>query len=320
MRTSSLGWVRRPGAESCIGTHPLAEAVEALLRRAAFVSAAHAELCVDGLIERVERPLAWHAIVTVSNAKGDVLGSRELTSVEASCASINEPLTLAIALMIDPDALLAAGRPNDAPAPPASTSAPAPPLASTSPPAPAPPASSPPPRPLELTLRAGPALSVGLTPGADAGLVLLGSLRPPGFLPIVVSGAVWADRNASARAAKGGTFAIASGGLGLCPVGLSLGPVRSSFCAGAQLGIVRMSGFGFRASLDENRLLVNGALDVRSSLRVVGPVEVGLDLGAAVPFVRDQFFYLDVDGRRQDLFRMSPIVFVGDVTIGASFP
>jgi hypothetical protein len=123
-RTSSLSWVRMPGAEECIATQPLARAVEERLGRTVFVSAAEADVSVEGRVEGA--PKAWRATITLRDSKGALLGTRELTSDKPSCDSLREPLALVIAVMIDPDA---SSRPEPPPPPPDAGPAPtAPPV------------------------------------------------------------------------------------------------------------------------------------------------------------------------------------------------
>src|SRR5258708_255178 len=47
-RTSSLSWLRMPGSDSCIATQALARSVEERLGRRVFVSAAEADVSVEG--------------------------------------------------------------------------------------------------------------------------------------------------------------------------------------------------------------------------------------------------------------------------------
>src|SRR5579871_2651613 len=135
---SSLGWVRLPGAESCIATRDLARDVEQRLGKAVFVSPAQAEVIVEGRIEAVTGgEAAFRARLTLTNAQGAVLGTRDLdVPAGSTCRSIDDQLSLVIALLIDPDAILA---PRGAPSPP-----PVPPVPPAQPkvapvPAPAPP-------------------------------------------------------------------------------------------------------------------------------------------------------------------------------------
>ncbi|MBX3210375.1 MAG: hypothetical protein KF764_35410, partial [Labilithrix sp.] len=113
-KTSSLSWLRMPGADACVATQPLARAVEERLGRSVFVSAAEADLSVEGHVEKRTRGASsgWHAVITVRDASGATLGTRELDRADASCDAMTEPLALVIAVMIDPDAAM---RPKPAP-------------------------------------------------------------------------------------------------------------------------------------------------------------------------------------------------------------
>ncbi|MCA9605485.1 MAG: hypothetical protein KC619_07810, partial [Myxococcales bacterium] len=111
-RTSSLSWVRLEGAEGCIASAALAQAVEARLARDVFVSAADAGLAVEGRVERDGE--IWRAHIEVVDAAGTSLGERSLESAEASCDQLGELATVTIALMIDP---LTAPEPAPAPDP-----------------------------------------------------------------------------------------------------------------------------------------------------------------------------------------------------------
>ena len=230
-RTSSLSWVRMPGAESCISGRDLARAVEARLGRGVFVSAAQAEVAVEGRIEqasegaRASPSSRWRASVTMSDASGAVLGRREIASAEASCHALDAPLALVLAVMIDPDA---SARTEQQAAPaqvePARPSTPAP--------APAPPRvivrervvvreapSRTPPEPWRVDAEAGVALLLGAVPGAGVGALVSATLEPPGFWQLVADGLITLPSRADVRGGVGGADVwLALGGLSLCPV------------------------------------------------------------------------------------------------------
>lgn len=103
-RTSSLGWVRLPGAEQCIGPQALAEQVEARLGRSVFVPASSADLSVEGRVERVAEPAGWRATIVVSDRAGTPLGERAVPAAGDDCHALDDALVLVIALTIDPDA------------------------------------------------------------------------------------------------------------------------------------------------------------------------------------------------------------------------
>jgi uncharacterized protein YbjT (DUF2867 family) len=75
-RTSSLSWERLPGAESCIATQDLARAVERRLRREVFVSAARADISVEGRVERTSASSGWRALVETRSPTGALLGTQ----------------------------------------------------------------------------------------------------------------------------------------------------------------------------------------------------------------------------------------------------
>src|SRR4051794_29209242 len=99
VKSSSLSWTRLPGAEECVATRELARAVERKLGRSVFVSAADAELAVEGRVERAA-PRGWRATIVVTRADGVTVGRRELHVAGGKCALLDESLVLVVALMI----------------------------------------------------------------------------------------------------------------------------------------------------------------------------------------------------------------------------
>ena len=116
-RTSSLAWVRMPGAETCIDARALAQAVELRLGRPAFVAPTRGDVAIEARIERLQSPDAWHATITVFDDAGARTGLRELRTDRAECRAIDEELELVIALLIDPSAGLAPPAPPSLPPP-----------------------------------------------------------------------------------------------------------------------------------------------------------------------------------------------------------
>jgi hypothetical protein len=125
-----------PGAETCIAAGPLARAVETRLGHAAFAPTSAADVQIEGYVEkRSDRP-GWQAHVVLVDRKGATLGQRDLASDEAGCNALEEPLTLMLALIIDPQLLLAGAQREEPP--------PSSPLSPSSPPPAAPPPAAPP--------------------------------------------------------------------------------------------------------------------------------------------------------------------------------
>jgi hypothetical protein len=317
-RTSSLSWVRMRGAESCIGTRTLAQAVEARLHRAVFVSASQAEISIEGRVEKTQDPEGFRASITISNASGAILGARELTTTAPSCGAMDEELAIVIAVMIDPDAALSATAPSPVVAPP-----PAPPVITI-------PISVPaqPPQPLfvapvsppwRVHAGAGPAFSLGLLPSVGAGLRLRAEIMPPGFRTVMVEGTYWATAHAQ-QGTSGATLSLATGALSLCPIRIVVPRSRLLACGGIEVGAMRSGGFGFDVAEEHERGVLNAVLTSRVERRLIGPIAVGIGLGLVIPTIRDQYFYGEANGTERDVFRMSPIAATLDVDLGVEFP
>jgi hypothetical protein len=321
-RASSLGWVRLPGAEACIGTRELATAVEQRLGRAVFVSPAQAEVFVEGRVEAPRAgaapaepsPSRFRAHITLSDARGAVLGTRDLEAPGEGCRTLDEQLALVIALLIDPDAVLSGAPRGPAPPPPVVERVLVPV------PAPSPPARE----PWRESLAVGPQVAAGLLPRAGVALALRGEIVPPSFVPIELGGAVWLDAHADAGAStsKGATLSLAYGLLGICPLAWGPGATRVRGCADLEVGAIRAVGYGFTMSngTGQEQPVVQAQVAGRVTRRLVGPLDIGVGLGLLVPFERARFFYVDASGGQQELFRTAPVAGVVDASVGLAFP
>jgi hypothetical protein len=99
----------------CPGPAAIANAVEARLGAHVLVPASSQNLAVEAYIE-AHPPVGYRVIVAMSDADGNVIGRRELTSSEPDCSAITASAQLAIALMIDPEAHVNAAPSEPAPA------------------------------------------------------------------------------------------------------------------------------------------------------------------------------------------------------------
>jgi hypothetical protein len=260
-RTSALSWTRLAGAESCIAPRELAREVERRLGRSVFVSAAQADVTVEGRVE--PRAPGFRATIRLLDGEGSPLGTRELESADASCAELGAPLSLAMALMIDPD--------GGAPAPAARSPSPAMLLApqrdqraSTVP------AVDP---DYRMRIDAGPIVSAGLfPPGVATGVALRWIFDADGWPAFQLSGAYWPP---SGRSSPGIDYSLEYGGLAICPLAADLA-VRVEACGGMALG---------RVSTSTNRedVAAHPFLEARVSRRLVGPMVAGVGVGMVFP-------------------------------------
>jgi hypothetical protein len=303
-----------PGAESCLSTPDLARKVEEKLGRAVFVSAAQAEVSVEGVAEAGDG--GFRALFTLRDAVGKSLGTREIARRTPSCEALSEPIAIAVALMIDPDPLL--------PAPPPPALAPPPPRPSP-PPAPAEPpkpvvlpVSPPPPRKWAFDAGGAPAVGLGLLPSAGLGFRSDVLLEPPDLFPFEAFGAVWLDEVARSGSASV-TVSLVQGGAGLCPAHYDHPRIRLALCAQGEVGIWLASDAWETKSSSSHDYYLAGSLAGRMTVRVAGPFTARVGASLAIPLARPEFNATDDPGSPV-LFRPSFAAFQGDIGLGLLFP
>ncbi|OJH39489.1 hypothetical protein [Cystobacter ferrugineus] len=295
-----LRWSAPPG---CIQAGPLARAVEARLGRTVF--GPEPEFLVDGVLER-GRPSGWKARLSLVDARGNVLGGREVSTAEEACSAIDPRLLLVIALMIDPSAAL---------------SGPAPEL----PPSPAPPelpaAEQPPPEPTgkrgerELTV-------------AVSGTLGLGFAVAPGLAGTLWSGGpgdwTWLLRFAlypyAPYTKDGGHLTLVSpvAEAGVCPVSAESGDWRVSACGSAAFALVFAHSEGFQQSRSEALLRGDVGPRFRLERRLDGRRALHTGLGVSWGWLRPTVRLIKPDGTAEDPRLGLPVQVTLDV--GVSFP
>jgi hypothetical protein len=303
-RTSSLSWVRMPGAESCVATQDLAQRVEARLGRPVFVSAAQADVSVEGLIEPAGPGRGYRAMLTLRDAHGAALGTRELARADASCDAMREPLALVIAVMIDPDAALG---PKAQPTVSVPTPEAPPPVVIEKPvyiAVPSPPA---PPKPTwNVEVGAGFASTVGLLPNVGFGIAASGLVTPPGLFPFEGFGAAWFDDPTTTSSGSVSVSFLEVGG-GLCPLHYEGPRLHVALCGLGELGLLtgRVSG-----GSPDRPLYLGVAVEGRLAVRLVGPLALRAGVSPTVPLTP----------RHIDGFRLADVAAVADVGLGLLFP
>ena len=320
-RTSSLSWVRLQGAENCIATNALAQAVESRLKRKVFVSASQADVSVEGSVSQTKRGATpeWRAALNIRDARGNVIGTREIQRSGSTCSeALDESIVFVVSVMIDPDAAL--GKTAPEPEPP------------TPPPPPPPPpqvivqreevvVQVEPPDPWRFEASAGGTLSVGLLPSMGAGMTATVLLKPPAFWGVEFSGTYWARGSVdSNRPGASSDVSLAYGGVALCPLHWEKGLFSYRGCAGFELGTMQSRGVGFPTPLSDEALVAHVFLPSRFGLRVAGPLVVSLGLSLIVPLVRAELSYRAPDGTNQAIYRPAPIAGATDLSLGLRFP
>ena len=312
--TVHLSWVRAKGAEACVDRETLAKDVNARLGRDAFGGAPTRS--IEGLVTREGNK--WVAHLYVRDAAGALAGDREITSEAADCTALSGAVTLAIALMIDPEAAFAPPPVVSASAstPVASASASAsvltPPSASAStiPSVVAgPPALTPPPS-VVVDARVG--VTSGLVPKV-APIALLGFEGTAAIHPRVRALFVPATRTDDGSVG----FGITAVDLGACARLASDETVSLSACASGTVGVIHAYVFGLSPVTPGDRAWVAAATGLDGTLRLVGPVRLVFGIEALWPFTRYRFL---AEGRTEPLFRQPFVTILGSLGAGVAFP
>lgn len=309
-RTASLGWARLPGAATCAGGGVVARAVETILRRQALAPASRADLVIEARVERVPGRRRFRAVIEIADPEGTVIGSRTIESAGDDCRKLDEPVALAIALMIDPDAVTRPGPPIAAPPPPPPITTvvrdvmlvPVPVLIARPAPPPARTSEGP-----WIGVAAAPSLAVGLVPGPGFGVRIGVEVGPPADRPL--EGVAWGPSSIrlglgvhtgsetldDAPSADSATLAFTAivPRLELCPTTAWI-DARWAItpCLALDAGLLAWTGEDFDTAADGGaEPFVGAGPTVRGRLVVAGPLAVEAGAAAIAPFVRDRFVF-----------------------------
>lgn len=300
----SLSWVRLPGAEDCVSGKKLSRAVEARLHRPALGAPSQTDVAIEGFVEKTEEG-TFHAVVTINDPHGKVIGKRELENSE--CRDMDDSLALAIALMIDPDAAFSptaegAPRPRERAAEPKAS-----------------------PRKLPAPafggfVSAGIAFGFGALPETAEGAWFVGAVVPPGLFPLEVGAHLFLDQTTAPSAGLKVGFSRATLDFFVCPLDLRADIFGLGACAGVDAGTMTTSGVARDGLVQHRGALVDAAarghLDVffarRFALRFMPAV--------GIPLVRDTFDYRREDGMLTPAYRLPPVYGEASVGFGVKLP
>ena len=308
-RHSSLSWVRLPGAEGCVASQELARAIEERIGRHVFVSAAEADLAVEGRAERGDGG-SWRAVLQITDASGESLGERTLESRAEGCEELGALLAVTVGLMIDP--LTAPERTEDTP--PVETRV----IVRTEHvvervEVPVPPAEPPPGWRVEIDAVLVGAL--GLTPTPTIGGTSTVILEPPGFVPVLLEGTLLPFSRASSSAGHA-DFLQVHAGLQICPLAIREGGLALHGCIGADAGAVIVIG-GDLAVDEGERLIGQGHVALRGHWDVFGPLTIRAGLHLLIPFRQGEAF--TVGGGTEQLYLPEPVAGLVDLGVGVHF-
>jgi len=309
----ALNWMRLPGAESCIDAGRLARNVEQHLGRSVFASPAVATRSIEAWVEPA-RP-GWHVGLRASNADGDTLGQRDLTSPEASCSSLDRAIVIAVGLLAQ-EAQGPATTPPDSlyPVSPAPTLA-RPPEIVLPPKPPDVPQSAPPIHQGELRAELGPAFDVGwgVLPRTAIGLATRAAIHLPRWGTVDIGSRLWlpqAEGSADAR----GSFSRIDLGIGLCPFVTGSDAAQFGACAGVTGGVVTAQGTGSGASETLDRPSFEAYGRLLGLVRIFSPLWLMASANVGAPLTRWTFYHRHADGSETDVWAMPALT--GGVQIG----
>lgn len=325
---AALNWSRLPGTEACPDLGELARRVSAHLKRDAFVSPAKATTLVDASIQPAE--LGFRVRIVLSSGDQATPGERALTTINPDCNEAVDSAALAIALMLEPDALTRSDDPGATSAPsanaPATSAPPAPTAAPVEPAKPSPigtatkskaPASRP--RVLGPTQLAAGALGANdQVPGNSFGVLAgLRRVNQSRSLGLDLGLTYLAPRRLELRADAGGRFSLFGAGLSGVWSPFHEAPWGLSILAGPQVARMFASGFGFTGSnRDLGSWLISGTLEGEVALAFSDRFELLLRVGLGVPVWHDTF-EATVFGETSTI--LAPAPFFGTLKVALAF-
>jgi hypothetical protein len=349
-RTSSLSWVRLPGAEDCIGAQALAQRVEQRLGRPVFVSASQADISLEGRVERVRAPSAVVATLVLSDRAGRELGRRVLRVPGESCQPLEASLVLVIAIAIDPGASLPGvvdgqqqlsnearamleqldlpevtaeqlaelavpeAMPDREPQPSAAQPGPQRSQRADAPTGDAAPHAADDPE-LALRLGAGLAIELGVLPDPAPAAALELTLAARGFVPVDITLTGSLDQEPAIADGSGrGRLQLFAGGLALCPALPASRTLLLRGCGGARAGVLSVRGDDFAQSYSDPGPWFELVLSAGAWLRF-GRFSLHAGAGLGAPLIRDTVEYEDRQGMRQELHRAAAVT--GRFELGA---
>jgi hypothetical protein len=316
---ATLYWDRGALEAECDRAAVVREGVETYLGRSVF--AVDGSLVVRVRLERVQEAGRGRVVARVSqeDASGKVWGER-LVGGDETCSSLDEPLTLVVALMVD--------SPQAPPTEPESQPSPAPKPASEPPP-PSIPAEDDQPEEIQTAPNLERALTspghaaflgLGLVsmgalpePGAGAGLVAL--IKPRNFWALGVEAELLAPQRqnlGSGRLVASLLLTRAS----ICPLQGRDGGVWWSACASFGVARLRVESQQLLEAKTRGEWIAVPSGSVRAAWVFDERWMLAGGLEAVFPVSPDHYVYRDDEGLRHQAFEMSPLTVTANLGIG----
>jgi hypothetical protein len=311
-----LSWDRGALEIECDRSAAVREGVETYLGRKVF--AASGDVTVRVSLARVEEAgkRRVEAKVSQEDAEGRTWGERRVTG-EDSCDSLDEQLTLVIALMVDARAPIAAREPE----PPALLPPPPPPP--EEPRAPSeiltvPSLERPAPSPPHAVLLGFGAVALGVMPELGVGAGLAALVKPRGFWGVGLDALALAPQR---QGLEEGSLKISLllAGASLCPLQAVDAATWWSVCGSFHVARLHARSRGLLEARRDTQFFALPGADVRGGRILGGRWLVTGGLHLAFPVSPDRYVYRDAAGERHSAFEVSSFVLMASIGAGVIF-
>jgi hypothetical protein len=300
-----LSWTRSPEALACPDAGRVQADVVRRLRRSPFSEPS--SVFVEASISKSGE--LWQAEIEMRDAEGASLGSRRVESDSANCTSLASAAGLAIALMIDPDALLEPTPATPPPAPPPAQPDPAPGVPPVEPAAQ---------RPRRLALVASLLLVSRALPRPALGGRLATELRLVGRLDASLALAVLAERRGILRG-EDVSFGLLWGGLGPCYRLIDSATVKLSGCATFLFGALRSVVFDPSRARTSQLPWAAAAAGVRVGVSPLGPLQLDGGVDLMTPLYRRDYLVERAPGDHVSVFSDPALAGAAFVGVGVQY-
>jgi hypothetical protein len=300
-----------PGPElDCLGEDRLKHAVNDYLGRDAFEPPA--ELVVRVTLERLPAR-HFHARIEVADTAGHTLGTREITSSSELCSSLDERLTLALALIAEP-------APEAPPAPPSRAETPVTTEPERDEVEAGPAVRHEPHRSARDALLATEAAAVvegGLLPRARPGLRLGLRIQASPWLVMRAGGLAFlpASKDVAGASARFSVFAATAE---LCGGKLDASRFQAALCAGALYAGLAVAPHRLDGGHDRLRGLLAGSLGVHVAQPLSRRFSLVGEVAGVFP-VRPERFVVQVNSEPEKLFQVSKPAFLASLGAAVTF-
>jgi hypothetical protein len=310
-----LEWDRGALEAECERATMVQAGVETYLGRSVF--SRDGELVVQVRLSRVEEAGTSRVVanVTQHDASGKVWGERTVTG-DSSCASLDEPLTLVVALMVDAPTPLAE---KPAAAEPAGTATAQP---------------AEPPAQVETgAIETAPSLaqaeiapghaaflgfgvaSMGALPATAAGGRAVISVKPRSFVGLGVDVMFLAPQRKELGAGSLELSLLALSG-SICPLQGVDGAIWYSACASFGAARLRAKSQGLIDSRRKTQWLALPSLGARAAWIAADSWLIGAGLDVAFPLSADRYVYRDLQGMTQPAHELASLVVTASLGVG----